>query len=186
MEVATISQPGIEKERINGEIPHAEVRLILADGTQHGVVSISEALDMARDAGLDLLEISPNAKPPVCRIVDYSKFKFERNKRDKELRKKQRQNQVDLKEVKFRPKIEDHDYQVKLKHIRRFIEAGDKVKLVIRYRGREIVFQNSGIELLNKIVTDVDDIAVPEKKPEMMGRQQIMIIVPKTGTDKKD
>ena len=170
---------------MNGEIQHPEVRLILADGTQHGVVPLEEALSMAKAEGLDLVEISPNAKPPVCRIVEYSKYKFERTKRDKEMRKKQRQNQVDIKEIKFRPKIEDHDYQVKLKHVRRFIEEGDKVKLVIRYRGREIVFQANGIELLNKVVADVEDIAIVEKKPEMLGRQQIMVIAPKPGSDKK-
>ena len=160
------------------------MRLILADGTQHGVVSLNEALSMAKEQGLDLVEISPNAKPPVCRIVEYSKYKFERNKRDKEMRKKQRANQVDIKEIKFRPKIEDHDYQVKLKHVRRFLEDGDKVKLVIRYRGREIVFQANGIELLNRVVADVEDIAIVEKKPEMMGRQQIMVISPRP-SDKK-
>lgn len=170
---------------MNGEISHPEVRLILADGTQHGIVSLAEALEIAKADGLDLVEISPNAKPPVCRIVEYSKYKFERAKRDKEMRKKQRQNQVDIKELKFRPKIEEHDYQVKLKHVRRFIESGDKVKLVIRYRGREIVFQANGLELLNKIVADMEDIAIVEKKPEMMGRQQIMVIAPKPGSDKK-
>ena len=152
------------------------MRLILSNGTQNGGVSLNEALSMAKEQGLDLVEISPNAKPPVCRIVEYSKYKFERNKRDKEMRKKQRANQVDIKEIKFRPKIEDHDYQVKLKHVRRFLEDGDKVKLVIRYRGREIVFQANGIELLNRVVADVEDIAIVEKKPEMMGRPQIMLL----------
>ncbi len=159
--------------------------MILDDGTQFGIVSSREALAMAQEKGLDLLEISPTAKPPVCRIVDYSKYKFERAKKDKEVRKKQRQSQVDIKELKFRPKIEEHDYNVKLKHVRRFLMDGDKVKLVIRYRGREIVFQANGIELLNKIMQDVEDIAVMEKKPEMMGRQQIMVIAPKPGMDNK-
>lgn len=159
--------------------------MILEDGAQFGIVSSREALRMAQEKGLDLLEISAAAKPPVCRIVDYSKFKFERAKRDKEVRKKQRQSQVDIKELKFRPKIEDHDYNVKLKHIRRFLIEGDKVKLIIRYRGREIVFQANGLELLNRIITDVEDIAIVEKRPEMFGKQQIMVIAPRPGIDKK-
>jgi translation initiation factor IF-3 len=126
------------------------------------------------------LEVSGTAKPPVCKIVDYGKYKFERTKKDKELRKKSRQNQVEIKELKFRPKIEEHDYNVKLKHIRRFLLDGDKVKLTVRYRGREIVFQNYGLDLLNKIVQDVEDIAVVDKKPELQGKQQMMIISPKS------
>jgi translation initiation factor IF-3 len=168
---------------VNHEINYPEVRLLLADGSQHGIVSSKEALRIAEEAGMDLVEISPTAKPPVVRVLEYSKYKFERAKKDKEMRKKQRQNQVEIKELKFRPKIEEHDYNVKLKHIRRFLEEGDKVKLVIRYRGREIVFQANGLELLNKIFTDVEDIAIVEKKAEMLGRQQIMIIAPRQ--DKK-
>lgn len=170
-------------DKINEEINYPEVRLLLEDGSQYGIVSSEEALRIAQEKGFDLLEISSTAKPPVCKIVDYSKYKFERAKKDKEVRKKQRQNQADIKELKFRPKIEEHDYNVKLKHIKRFLTAGDKVKLVIRYRGREIVFQSSGIELLNKIMADLDDIAMIEKKPEMLGKQQIMVISPKQGTD---
>ena len=169
---------------MNDEISYPEVRLILDDGTQYGIVSSREALAIAQERGFDLLEISPMAKPPVCRIVDYSKYKFERAKKDKEVRKKQRQSQIDIKELKFRPKIEEHDYNVKLKHIRRFLADGDKVKLVIRYRGREIAFQSSGVELLNRILKDVEDIAVMEKKPEMLGRQQVMVIASKPGADK--
>ncbi len=138
-----------------------------------------EALDAAKDKGLDLVEIAANAKPPVCRIMDYSKYKFEKNKKEKEARKKQRQHQVDVKEIKFRPKIEEHDYNVKLKQIRRFLTDGDKVKIVIRYRGREIMFLDSGTELLNKISVDVEDLGVMEKKPEILGKQQMIIIAPK-------
>ncbi|MDR2400874.1 MAG: translation initiation factor IF-3 [Deferribacteraceae bacterium] len=166
-------------EKINEGINYPEVRLLLEDGTQHGVVSSRTALAMALEKGLDLLEISSTANPPVCKIVDYGKYKFERTKKDKEVRKKTRQNQVDVKEIKFRPKIEEHDYNVKLKHIRRFISEGDKVKLTVRYRGREIVFQSYGLELLNKIVADVEDIAVVDKKPELQGKQQMMVITPK-------
>ena len=123
--------------------------------------------------------IAPNAKPPVCKIMDYGKFKFDKNKKDRLARKKQRQNQVETKEIKFRPKIEEHDYNVKMKHIRRFLEEGNKVKLVIRFRGREMAFQSRGIELLQKVVDDLGDLCVVDKKPEMQGRMQTMIISPK-------
>ncbi len=123
--------------------------------------------------------IAPNAKPPVCKIMDYGKFKFDKNKKDRLARKKQRQNQVETKEIKFRPKIEEHDYNVKMKHIRRFLEEGNKVKLVIRFRGREMAFQSKGIELLQKVVDDLGDLCVVDKKPEMQGRMQTMIISPK-------
>ena len=111
--------------------------------------------------------------------MDYSKYKFEKNKKEKEARKKQRQHQVDVKEIKFRPKIEEHDYNVKLKHIRRFLSDGDKVKIVIRYRGREIMFLDAGTELLNKISNDVEDLGTMEKKPELLGKQQMIVIAPK-------
>ena len=138
-----------------------------------------EALDAAKDKGLDLVEVAANAKQPVCSIMDFSIYKFELIKKEKEARKKQRQHQVDVKEIKFRPKIEEHDYNVKLKHIRRFLTDGDKVKIVIRYRGREIMFLDSGTELLNKISVDVEDLGTMEKKPEILGKQQMMIIAPK-------
>ncbi|MDR2104368.1 MAG: translation initiation factor IF-3 [Deferribacteraceae bacterium] len=168
-------------EKINEEINYPEVRLLLEDGTQHGIVSSRTALIMANEKGLDLLEISSTANPPVCKLVDYGKYKFERTKKDKEVRKKSRENQVELKELKFRPKIEEHDYNVKIKHIRRFIMEGNKVKLTVRYRGREIVFQNHGLALLNRIVQEVEDIAVVYKIPEIQGKQHIMIISPKNG-----
>lgn len=148
------------------------------DGTQHGVCSITEALALADRAGLDLVEVAPGAKPPVCRIMDYGKFKFDKDKKDREARKKQRQNQVDTKEVKFRPKIEEHDYNVKLKNVRKFLEDGDKVKVVLRYRGREMMFQEAGMELLNKVKADVQDVGFVDQKPEMQGKQQVMIISP--------
>lgn len=136
-------------------------------------------MKIAAEKGLDLVEVAPQAKPPVCRIMDYSKYKFERNKKEKEARKKQRQHQVDIKEIKFRPRTEEHDYNVKLKHIRRFLTDGDKVKIVIRYRGREMMFQTAGTEILNKVLADIDDIGVMEKKPEVMGKQQTMVVAPK-------
>lgn len=156
------------------------MRLILSDGSQKGVVSIEEALKIAYEEGYDLVEIAPNATPPVCKIMDYSKFKFEKSKKEKEAKKKQKQHQIDIKEIKFRPKIEEHDYGVKLKHIRRFLEDGDKVKVVVRYRGREMMFIDQGLELLNKLVSDLEDLCVVEKKPEMQGRQQTMVLGPKS------
>ncbi len=155
------------------------MRLILDDGSQKGIVSSDEALQIANEKNLDLVLIAPNAKPPVCKIMDYGKFKFDKNKKDRLARKKQRQNQVETKEIKFRPKIEEHDYNVKMKHIRRFLEEGNKVKLVIRFRGREMAFQSRGIELLQKVVDDLGDLCVVDKKPEMQGRMQTMIISPK-------
>lgn len=160
-------------------INYPEVRLILADGTQQGVVSIDEARKLAEVAGLDLVEVSAAAKPPVCRIMDYGKFRFEKQKKEKEAKKKQRAHQVEIKEIKFRPKIEDHDYGVKIKAVRKFLGEGNKVKIVIRFRGREMMFQSQGLELINKVMEDVSDLGVMDKKPESMGRQQIVIISPK-------
>jgi len=174
-----VSARKTDKERINEDITDPEVRLISDDGTQLGVVSISEALNIANEKNLDLVEISASAKPVVCRVMDYSKYKFEKNKKEKEAKKKQRQHQIDIKEIKFRPKIEDHDYNVKLKHIKKFLLEGDKVKIVIRYRGREMMFQNAGLEIINKVLADVEDLGTMEKKPEFFGKQQIMVINPK-------
>jgi len=154
------------------------VRLILDNGDQHGVCSIAEARGIAERAGLDLVEIAPMAKPPVCRVMDYSKFKFEKNKKEREARKKQRANQVDTKEVKFRPKIEEHDYNVKMKNVKKFLTNGDKVKVVLRYRGREMMFQEMGMELLNRIKDDIEGLGTVDKKPEMQGRQQVMMVSP--------
>ena len=156
------------------------MRVILEDGQALGLMSITEANELAKEKDLDLVEVAPMAKPPVCKIMDYSKYKFEKNKKEKEARKKQRQHQVDIKEIKFRPKIEKHDYDVKLKHIRRFLTDGDKVKIVIRYRGREMMFQSAGTELLNKVLADTDDLGAMEKKPEILGKQQAMVIAPKS------
>lgn len=150
----------------------------MADGGQHGVCSIDEARSLADQAGLDLVEIAPTAKPPVCRVMDYSKFKFEKNKKDREARKKQRANQVDTKEVKFRPKIDEHDYNVKMKNVKKFLGNGDKVKVVLRYRGREMMFQEMGMQLLNRIKDDIEGLGTVDKKPEMQGRQQVMMVSP--------
>lgn len=153
--------------------------MILEDGKQAGIVPTSQAIAMAQERGYDLVEVAPGANPPVCRLLDYSKFKFEKIKKEKEARKKQRQNMIETKELKLRPKIDDHDYEVKLRQMRKFLEDGDKVKIVVRFKGRETMFGEHGIDLLNRITADLADLCVVEKKPEMQGRQQVMVIAPK-------
>jgi len=154
-----------------------EVRLIGKEGEQVGVVSITEAMDAAAAVDLDLVEISPNAEPPVCKVMDYGKFLFEKSKAQKEQKKKQKQIQV--KEVKFRPGTDIGDYQVKLRNLRRFLEAGDKAKVTIRFRGREMAHQEIGIELLNRVKGDLQDIANCEAFPNRVeGRQMIMVLAP--------
>ncbi|MDN4501426.1 translation initiation factor IF-3 [Alteromonadaceae bacterium BrNp21-10] len=165
------------KARINDEIDASEIRLVGKDGEQLGVVTLSEALDLAAQLDLDLVEISPNAEPPVCKVMDYGKFIFEKGKALKEQKKKQKQIQV--KEVKFRPGTDEGDYQVKLRNLRRFLEGGDKTKVTIRFRGREMAHQEIGIELLNRIKTDLEDIANCESFPHRVeGRQMIMVLAP--------
>ncbi len=147
------------------------------DGEQIGVVSITEALELAEQNSLDLVEISPNAEPPVCKVMDYGKFIFEKSKAQKEQKKKQKQIQV--KEIKFRPGTDEGDYQVKLRNLRRFLDGGDKAKVTIRFRGREMAHQEIGIALLNRVKTDLEDIANCESFPNRVeGRQMIMVLAP--------
>ncbi|WP_081647432.1 translation initiation factor IF-3 [Thioalkalivibrio sp. ALR17-21] len=160
--------------RLNDQITSPKIRLIDAEGENRGITTSDEALEMARDSGLDLVEISPNAEPPVCRIMDYGKYKFEQSKKAQEARKKQKQ--IQIKEVKFRPGTDEGDYNVKLRNLRRFLEAGDKAKVTIRFRGREMRHQELGNQLLDKIEQDVSDIAVVEQRPKMEGRQMIMVM----------
>ncbi|WP_444860501.1 translation initiation factor IF-3 [Mergibacter septicus] len=155
-----------------------EVRLIDQDGEQAGIVSIQQALDMAEQADLDLVEISPNAEPPVCRIMNYGKFLYEKSKTAKEQKKKQKVVQV--KEIKFRPGTDEGDYQVKLRSLIRFLEDGDKTKITLRFRGREMAHQQIGIEMLERIKTDLSDLAVVESSPSKIeGRQMVMVLAPK-------
>ncbi len=133
-------------------------------------------MEMAEDAALDLVEISPNATPPVCKIMDYGKFKYEQQKRESEARKKQKT--IDIKEVKFRPNTDTHDYEVKMKNVFKFLEAGDKVKITLRFRGREMAHQNLGRELLERVAEDTKDVGKVENFPKMEGRQMIMLIGP--------
>ncbi len=165
------------QNRLNEEITVQEVRLVGSDGEALGVVSITEALDAASEAGMDLVEISPNAEPPVCKVMDYGKFLYEKSKAQKEQKKKQKQIQV--KEIKFRPGTDEGDYQVKLRNLRRFIEAGDKAKVTIRFRGREMAHQEIGIDLLNRVKKDLEDISTCESFPSRAeGRQMIMVLAP--------
>ena len=146
--------------RVNQNIRAEKVRLVDADGEMAGVVSVPEALRMAEEAGLDLVEVSPNADPPVCKILDYGKYKYEQQKKAAEARKKQKT--VDVKEVKIRPGIEKHDYEVKMRNARRFLEAGDKVKVTMRFRGREMAHQDIGLGVLRKMKEELADVSKPQ------------------------
>jgi translation initiation factor IF-3 len=165
------------KAPINENITAREVRLIGADGEQVGIVSIDEALAAAEEAKLDLVEISPDAQPPVCRIMDYGKHLFEKKKQQAQARKNQKQIQV--KEVKFRPGTDIGDYQVKLRNLIRFLEDGDKAKVSLRFRGREMAHQELGMELLKQVENDLAEYGTVEQYPKMEGRQLIMVIAPK-------
>jgi len=166
-----------EAHKINHRIDSRDVRLIDAEGNNVGVVPTRQAMAMADEAGLDLVEISPDAKPPVAKILDYGKFKFQEQKRLAEARKKQRV--VEIKEIKLRPMIDDHDFETKLKAAKRFFEEGDKVKFTLRFRGREMDHQNLGYKLLIKVKEDTAEFAKVELEPRSEGRQIIMILAPK-------
>ncbi|MEM9495572.1 MAG: translation initiation factor IF-3 [Pseudomonadota bacterium] len=163
--------------RINEDIGVEQVLLIDHEGVKHGVVPIGDALQIAVDAGLDLVEVSPNTKPPVCKILDYGKYKYQQQKKKAEAKKKQKV--VELKEIKMRPNIDDHDYDVKAKAMRRFFDEGDKVKVTLRFRGREMAHQERGAELLRRVQADFEEIAKVEQFPKMEGRQMMMVMAPR-------
>ncbi|HEY0178867.1 MAG TPA: translation initiation factor IF-3 [Dokdonella sp.] len=163
--------------RRNQEIRVPRVRVIGAEGEQVGILTRDEALSMAMDAGLDLVEIQPNADPPVCRIMDFGKFKFEAQKKAHAARKKTKQ--VEIKELKFRPTTDVGDYAIKLRNLRRFLEEGDKVKITVRFRGREMAHQELGEAMVRKIAADIAEEAVVEQYPRMEGRLMVMMIAPK-------
>ncbi len=170
-------QTTAQKNRINEEITAKEVRLSGVEGQEATIMSLKEAQAIADEAGVDLVEISPNAEPPVCKVMDYGKFLFEKAKLQKEQKKKQKQ--IQIKEIKFRPGTDEGDYQVKLRSLRKFLEAGDKAKITIRFRGREMAHQEIGIELLNRVKTDLEDLAVVESFPNRVeGRQMVMMMSP--------
>ena len=163
--------------RINEEIRAREVRVIGSDGEQLGIMSGREAQQLAYEKHLDLVEIAPTAKPPVCRIMDYGKYRYEQQKREKESRMKQKT--FDIKEVKLRPGIEEHDFNVKFKNAVRFLEDGDKVKVTIMFRGRELSHPELGEVLLNKMAAQLKEMAVVERQPKLEGKNMIMIVAPK-------
>jgi translation initiation factor IF-3 len=169
--------PQKDGPRTNREIRAREVQLIDAEGHNRGVVQILEAQQAAEEVGLDLVEIVPTANPPVCKILDYGKFRFLEQKKAAEARKKQKV--VEIKEIKLRPGIDEHDYDVKMKAVRRFFEEGDKVKVTLRFRGREMAHQDLGFKLLERVKGETGTLAKVETEPSMEGRQMVMILAPK-------
>lgn len=170
----TIAQE--KKQRVNGEISAPEVRLVGEGGEPLGIVSLRAALDAAEEAGVDLVEIAPTAQPPVCKVMDFGKFRYQEQKKAHEARLKQKQVQV--KEVKLRPGTDENDYQIKLRNLRRFLEEGDKCKVTLRFRGREMAHQEFGLRQLERVKADLEDLGLVEQMPKMEGRQMIMIVAP--------
>jgi translation initiation factor IF-3 len=171
-----MAAPAREDHRVNQNINSAEVRLIDEAGEMVGVVTLAQAIERAEEVGLDLVEISPNADPPVCKILDYGKFKYEAQKRANAARKKQRV--IDVKEIKMRPNIDDNDYNIKMRKINEFLTEGDKVKVTMRFRGRELAHQDIAMNVLTRVRDEVGDRAKIEQFPRMEGRQMIMVMAP--------
>ncbi|HHV35515.1 MAG TPA: translation initiation factor IF-3 [Syntrophomonadaceae bacterium] len=164
--------------RVNEEIRVREARVIDSNGQQLGIIPVREGMRIAADQGLDLVEVAPQAKPPVCRIMDYGKYKYQQSKRERDARKKQRV--INVKEVKMRPRIEEHDFQVKVRNARRFLNDGDKVKVTLMFRGREITHAALGRDLCMKFYKELENLAAMEKVPKVEGRNMIMVLVPKS------
>jgi translation initiation factor IF-3 len=162
---------------VNDEIDVPKVRVIDADGENHGVISLEDALEIAEEAGLDLVEVSPQVDPPVCKVLDYGKYKYEQQKKANEARKKQKV--IEVKEIKMRPGIDDHDYQVKMRAVRKFLENGDKVKMTIRFRGREMVHQDLGMKVLDRVREELEEIIKIEQTPKTEGRLMTMVMASK-------
>lgn len=171
------TQPKNDGPRVNREIDARSIRLVGADGEMIGVVTLREGLVMAEEAGLDLVEVSPNAEPPVCKILDYGKFKYEAQKKKNEAKKKQKV--IEVKEIKLRPNIDDNDYDVKMRNMRKFLEEGDKVKVTLRFRGRELAHQDLGMKVLERVRDDLEGLGKIEQIPKMEGRQMVMVIAPR-------
>ncbi|MDN0084017.1 translation initiation factor IF-3 [Crenobacter sp. SG2305] len=163
--------------RINGEITARELRLVGTEGEQLGIVSLREAMALAEEKDVDLVEISPTAQPPVCKLMDYGKFKYETAKKKHEA--KQKQKQIQIKEVKFRPGTDDGDYNVKMRNLVRFLTDGDKAKITLRFRGREMAHQDIGLALLKRVEADLAEIGTVEQFPRLEGRQMVMMVAPK-------
>ncbi|NNF08221.1 MAG: translation initiation factor IF-3 [Candidatus Eisenbacteria bacterium] len=179
----TNKAPRPDQTRINERIRIPTVRVVDDEGGQVGVMSSSDALRLARERGLDLVEVSPNARPPVCRIMDYGKFKYEQSKRAAKARKTQ--HRITVKEVKFRPKIDDHDFNFKVNHAREFLEANNKVKFTVMFRGREVAHANLGRDILEKAAEILDDVGQIEQKPRMEGRTMVMYMSARRDVAKK-
>ncbi len=162
---------------MNEAITNANVLLIDAEGEKRGVMKIEDALEVAAQAGMDLVEVSPNADTPVCKVLDYGKYKYQAQKKANEAKKKQKV--IEVKEIKLRPGIDTHDYDVKMRAMKRFFDEGDKVKVTMRFRGREMAHTELGFNLLQKVKTDTDDFAKVEYEPKMEGRQMVMILSPR-------
>ena len=170
----------ISKEHIiNEKIKDKEVRLIGSEGEQLGIVSVQQALDIAAEKNLDLVKIAPNAVPPVCKIMDYGKFRFEMTKKEKEQRKNQKV--VETKEVRLTPNIDDHDFFTKLNNAKKFLKSGNKVKVTVRFRGREVTHSSLGEDILNRFASEIEEVGIIDKKPKMEGRNMSMFISPKNG-----
>ena len=169
--------PAKDGPRVNEEIFSRTILLIGDDGHKYGPIGIDEARAIAEEKGFDLVEVSPEAKPPVVKLMDYGKYKYEQQKKAAEARKKQKV--IEIKEIKMRPTIDDHDYDVKMRAMKRFFDDGDKVKVTLRFRGREMAHQNLGMELLNRVHKDVEPVAKMEQWPKMEGRQMMMVLAPR-------
>lgn len=161
---------------MNGEIRYPRVRLIDAEGRHSGIVDLMQALDMAAQASLDLVEISPGAEPPVCRIMDYGKYRYQLNRKERDARKKQQSG--GLKEIKLRPNTDQHDYEFKMKHAKDFLEERHKVKVTVVFRGRQLVYKDQGFELLQKFATDLAEVATVEREPLLEGKQVTLLLAP--------
>lgn len=162
---------------MNDEIRVSSVRVVDQNGEQLGILSIDDAIAVAADAGLDLVEVAPGASPPVCKILDFGKFKYVEQKKKNEARKKQKT--IEVKEIKMRPNIDDHDYDVKVRNMRRFLDEGDKVKVTVRFRGREMAHQDLGMKVLDRVRGELDELVKVEQVPKLEGRQMVMVIAPR-------
>lgn len=172
-----MAPPVKDGPRVNNEITARLVRLVDADGEMQGVYKVDDALREAARVGLDLVEVSPNAEPPVCKILDYGRFKYEAQKKKNEARKKQKV--IEVKEIKLRPAIDQHDYEVKMRAVRKFLEEGDKVKVTLRFRGREMAHQDLGVKVLERVREEFAEEVKIEQSPRMEGRQMVMVMAPR-------
>ncbi|HHO75739.1 MAG TPA: translation initiation factor IF-3 [Deltaproteobacteria bacterium] len=174
---SSLRYDGKDKIRVNNQIVADSVRVISSDGEQLGIMTVPVAIERAKEYGMDLVEVAPKANPPVCRIMEFGKYKYEKSKKDNIAKKKQAT--VVLKEIKFRPKTDEHDYQFKLRHIMKFLESKNKVKVVIRFRGREIIHMDKGLQILQRVRSDVAELGSADNEPKTEGRTMIMMMSPK-------